>query len=208
MTDVDDGIVDIRGKSYVTVARRVKDFRDDHHDWTIKTKILSNADLIVVRATISDETGRVLATGTAEEERGRTQILSTSALEVAETSAVGRSLSLLGYLGSEIASAEDVAQAQARQEEAINETILKLKTHNAAVRDNIESIVAIKHYLLNDDYSSAYEAYNELDDDTKTAITLAPTKGGIFTTLEVKKIRSDEWSQARRGFHGLEIEDE
>ena len=204
----DDGTVAIHGKTYNTVAKRVKQFREDHPYWTISNNIISSNDVILIRAQISDEAGRVVSTGTAEEERGRTQILSTSALETCETSAVGRALSFLGYLGSEIASDEEIEQAKAQQEERINETILKLKAHNAAVRENIESIVAIKHYLLNDDYSSAYEAYNELDDETKTAITLAPTKGGIFTTLEVKKIRSDEWSEARRGFHGLEVADD
>jgi hypothetical protein len=204
----DDGTVEIHGKTYNTVAKRIKQFRDDHPHWTVGTKILSNADVILIRATIRDEGGRMVATGTAEEERGRTQILSTSALETCETSAVGRALAFLGYAGTEIASDEEIEQAKAQQAELVNETIVKLKTHNAAVRENIESIVAIKHYLLNDDYSSAYEAYSELDDDTKTAITLAPTKGGIFTTLEVKKIRSNEWSEARRAYHGLEAIDD
>jgi len=208
MTKRDDGTVDIHGKTYNTVAKRVKQFRDDHPYWTISTNIISSGDVILIRAQILDEGGRVVACGTAEEERGRTQILSTSALETCETSSVGRALSFLGYAGTEIASDEEIEQAKAQQEERINAVILGLRKHNQAVRENIESIVAIKTYLLNDDYSSAFEAYDELDDETKTDLRMATTKGGIFTIDEVKKIKSNDWTAARRAHYGLEVADD
>ena len=63
MTDMDTGTVEIHGKTYLTVARRIRDFRDKHPDYTISTKILSNADTVLVRATIRDHEGRTLATG-------------------------------------------------------------------------------------------------------------------------------------------------
>ena len=196
----DTGVVEIHGKSYLTVARRVRDFRDTNPLWTITSKILSSADVVQIKATIKDETGRVLATGFAEEVRGSTNILKTSALETCETSAVGRALAFLGLGGSEIAGAEEIANALEQQKEA--EQVELLKKHNAYVREHIESIVAIKAYLLNDDYSSAYEAWEEVPADDRVALWIAPSKGGIFTTEERAKFKSDEWAAARKQHHG------
>ena len=199
MTD-DSGIVEIHGKSYLTVAKRIRDFRDDHPEYSIVTKILSAAELIQIKASIKDPTGRVIATGLAEEERGRTSILTTSALETCETSAVGRALAIFGYLGSHIASAEEMENALAQQKE--QEGLERLQAHNRAVRDHIESIVAIKHYLLNDEYEAAYEAIAEIPDDDKRALWISSKSGGIWTTDERSAMKSNEWTAARKQHHG------
>lgn len=201
MSKQDTGVVAIHGKEYKTVALRIQEFRELHPNYSIETEVLGAGDLVQTKTTIRDEAGRVLATGLAEELRGSTNINKTSALENAETSAVGRALAFLGLGGTEIASADEVANAITQQAEY--EAVDRLKAHNAAVRDNLPSILAIKEFLAQNDYYAAYECYQELDDDTKAAITLAPTKGGIFTTGEVKQIRSDDWSQARKEFHNL-----
>ena len=39
-----DGLVEIHGKLYKTVALRVKEFRADHPDWSIEAKLLSSAE--------------------------------------------------------------------------------------------------------------------------------------------------------------------
>ena len=79
------------------------------------TEIISAAELVVMKATIQDEERRILATGHAEEKRGSTNINKTSALENAETSAIGRALAALGYGGTEYASADEVANAISQQ---------------------------------------------------------------------------------------------
>lgn len=197
----DEGIVDIHGKQYKTVARRIVDFRERHADYAVVTKVLSSADMVQVRATIKDATGMTLAVGHAEEVRGSTNINKTSALENAETSAVGRALAFLGMGGTEIASADEVANAITQQKEF--DMVEKIKKHNACVRDHFSSIMVIKESLAHDDYAVAYEAYQEIPDDDKHSLTLAPTKGGIFSTDEVKQLRSNEWTAARREYHGL-----
>ena len=196
----DSGVVNIHGKEYKTVALRVSEFREKHPDWSIKTKILSSADIVQIRASILDPNGRVVSTGLAEEVRGSTNINKTSALENAETSAVGRCLAFFGLGGSYIASADEVADAQKQQAEL--DAVERLKVHNAAVRDHIESVVAIKCFLLNDDYSAAYEAMSEIPQDDARAMWVATTAGGIWTTDERKKMKSDEWAQARKDHHG------
>ena len=118
------GIVNIRGKEYMTVALRVQNFREAHPDWSIVTQIVHrDADEVVMVATILNDQGRILATGHAEEKRKASQINSTSALENAETSAIGRCLSALGFGGSEFASANEVQNAVHQQNPGINKAI-------------------------------------------------------------------------------------
>ena len=106
------GIVNIKGKEYQTVALRVQKFREAHPTWALTSEVLfRDADCVVMKSIIADETGRVLATGHAEEYRKSSQINGTSALENAETSAHGRALAALGIGGTEFASANEVQNA-------------------------------------------------------------------------------------------------
>lgn len=106
------GTVDIHGREYKTVALRVDEFRADHPDWTIDPTIVeADERIVVMRCEILDENGRLRAAGQAEENRTDGKINRTSAMENCETSAVGRALAFLGYAGSEIASADEVASA-------------------------------------------------------------------------------------------------
>jgi hypothetical protein len=108
----DTGIVNIHGKEYQTVALRVKNFREKHPEFSLTTEIVSrDIEVVVMKATISDPAGRVLATGHSEEYRSSSKINATSALENAETSAIGRALAALGLGGTEFATADEVAHA-------------------------------------------------------------------------------------------------
>ena len=112
----DTGVVNIHGKQYQTVALRVKNFRDAHKDYSLTTEIVSrDAEVVVMKATILDEKGRVIATGHSEERRSASQINKTSALENAETSAIGRALAAFGLGGTEFATADEVANAITQQ---------------------------------------------------------------------------------------------
>lgn len=109
---IETGIVDIRGKQYETVALRVQKFRAAHPDKSLTTEMIVRDDeCVVMRAIIADEAGRVLATGHSEEYRKASQINRTSALENAETSAIGRALAAYGFGGTEFATANEVANA-------------------------------------------------------------------------------------------------
>lgn len=205
---VDDGTVEIHGKVYKTVAKRIQEFREQYPNCTIRTKVLDWGDVVRIRAAIYDQSGNVLATGHAEEIRGATNILKTSAVETCETSAIGRALGVLGLGGTAIASAEEMELALEQQ--ADNTGTERLIAHNAAVRDWIDHIVAIKSYLLTNEYGLAYEAFAEIDPDSIRALWVAPTKGGIFTTEERNKFKSNEWNDARKIHHNIteELADE
>lgn len=124
----DTGIVKIKGKDYKTVALRVQEFREQHDlaDWGIMTEIIGQTEThVTMKASVIfyDEASRacVVATGHAEEDRGASKLNRTSALENAETSAIGRALAFAGYGGTHIASAEEVQQALLAQEAKASE---------------------------------------------------------------------------------------
>ena len=110
------GVVNIHGKQYKTVALRVNEFRKDHPAFGLETELVQNTDLVIMKALIKDESGRVIATGYAEEKRNSTNINKTSALENCETSAIGRALAAFGLAGEEYASADEVANAINQQQ--------------------------------------------------------------------------------------------
>ena len=111
-------MIDIgRGKEYAEVPQKVKAFRKLFPNGSITTEIVHLADgMVVFKATMADEDGRILATGHAYEKENSTFINRTSFIENGETSAVGRAASFLN-LGSDtsIASAEEVLNAKAQQ---------------------------------------------------------------------------------------------
>ena len=112
----DSGIVNIHGKEYSTVAKRVSDFRDVYkQDLSIVTELVERDEQTVVMKASILKGDQVLATGYAEENRASSTINRTSALENAETSAVGRALAAFGMAGTEYASADEVAQAISQQ---------------------------------------------------------------------------------------------
>ena len=119
MNGLPEGVVRLGRKEYHTVAKRVNDFREAHgNDYGITTEIVTNNDLVTIRAVITArKDGFVIATGTAEEKRGSSQVNRTSALENCETSAIGRALAAFGIGGTEFASANEVQNAVHQQQE-------------------------------------------------------------------------------------------
>lgn len=108
----DTGITNIRGKEYHTVALRVSKFREAYPHYSLTASVVvRDQECVVMQAQIADETGRIVATGHAEEYRTSSQINRTSALENCETSAIGRALAAFGFGGTEFASANEVQNA-------------------------------------------------------------------------------------------------
>ena len=104
---------DIKGKEYAEVNQRIKAFRMCFPNGSISTEILALADgIVTMRATVCNEEGQVLGTGTAQEKETSSFINKTSYIENCETSAVGRALGMCGFgIDTSVASAEEVANA-------------------------------------------------------------------------------------------------
>lgn len=109
--------IPVKGKNYAMVPARVQAFRMMCPDGYIGTEIVDMHDgVVTMQATVKDETGKVLATGLAQEKETSNYINKTSYIENCETSAVGRALGMLG-LGSDeqMASAEELCNAITQQ---------------------------------------------------------------------------------------------
>tara|TARA_R100000808_G_C2143805_1_gene151578 strand:- start:688 stop:1341 length:654 start_codon:yes stop_codon:yes gene_type:complete len=121
--------VKVKGnKKYLMVKDRVEVFRKYYGlNLGIDTTVLHIDDSVVrVQAKIIDANNKVIGSGLAEEVRASSHITKTSALEVCESSAIGRALSSIGLHGGEYASAEEMLNAVKKQEK-VEESITKTK---------------------------------------------------------------------------------
>lgn len=110
----------IKGKEYAEVNQRVKAFRTLYPEGFITTEILCReGGLCIIKATVghyTDGKSVILATGTAYEKEGSSQINRTSYIENCETSAVGRALGMAGFgIDTSIASADEMNNALLQQ---------------------------------------------------------------------------------------------
>lgn len=112
------------GHIYTSVSYRTRMFREKFPAYGVNfievpyaegngaTQADPRGRFIKLRCEISDETGRLIAVGHAEEDRKFGPVNKTSGFENAETSALGRALACLGFLSDQYASAEEVEQAR------------------------------------------------------------------------------------------------
>ena len=104
------GVPQKGGKKYTQVVHRMEAFRSVlglgiGFDTQI---VVDDGKRVVIKAIATDKDGRILGSGFAEEIRGEGHVNKTSALENAETSAIGRCLASLGISGGEYASANEL----------------------------------------------------------------------------------------------------
>ena len=115
--------VNIKGKEYVEVNERLKEFRNNFKDYSLTTEIIElTPEYCVLKAVITDDKGVIRATGLAQETRESSYINKTSYVENCETSAWGRALGNFGIgIDSAICSADELiialdAQSQEKKE--------------------------------------------------------------------------------------------
>jgi hypothetical protein len=115
--------IDFKGKDYVPVNERIKEFYIQHPDWTIQTEIHTlDGARVVMKAVILDDTGKQRSNGHAYEREGSSFINKTSFIENCETSAIGRALGILGIgIDTSLASYEEVANAILQQDEMMTD---------------------------------------------------------------------------------------
>jgi deoxycytidylate deaminase len=202
----DDGKVNIHGKTYKTVALRMKEFREDERfdTYRLVTEVLPDSgNHVRVRAAIFDGDDCV-ATGHGEEERGSSNINKTSALENAETSSIGRALAFLhpDLAGTEIASADEVANALTNQamQDALEpvKAIMGLFREDGAAMDMVAGVMAHLDQIttvcsnhttladLSDEevhiLNAAKEIWQTASEAVQRILWVAPSKGGILST--------------------------
>jgi len=109
-----DKAISIKGKQYVLVSDRISYLAESVQDYSITTEVISSeGGTWVVKATLT--VGENVYTGHAQEVIGEGYINKTSALENAETSAVGRACAMAGIgVIDSIASIDEINKAENR----------------------------------------------------------------------------------------------
>ena len=141
--------VEIHGKQYATVNERIEELHKKYNGWvSINTELLeTQGDVVRMKAIVElkemvegQEVASNTFTGHAEEVIGSSMINKTSALENAETSAVGRALAFAGFqTDASIASADEVANAIVQQN-SMTRVVNQSQQNKASEFDTVEEL--------------------------------------------------------------------
>lgn len=176
--------VKIQGKDYVLVSDRILYFNENYENGSIHTELLTDPgnELIVIRATVFPDASNYHRkfTGYSQERVGEGFINKTSALENAETSAVGRALAMMGIgVIESIASADEINKA-------INHKVLTTNVESKfATPKQIEWLRKEARKV------SGFEHNDDVDKWIEETIGAMPQKLGIRSVMKaVERIQS------------------
>ena len=144
-------------KDYAEVFQKIKAFRMLFPMGSIYTEHeFIGEGVVLFKAFVKDDEGKLLGTGTAYEKEGSSFINQSSYIENCETSAIGRALSMCGIgIDLGVASYEEVANAMLNQEkpvekvegEVVKKTPKEKKEMIPGYPDKEEMIkIILKHY--------------------------------------------------------------
>src|SRR5688500_14246356 len=91
-----DDLIDLKGKPYLQTIHRSAWFREKHPEGSLPTEVVS-LDPVLVKASVYDSSGNLLATGHAGAVEKGSEIWKGKAVEKAETAALGRALGAAGF---------------------------------------------------------------------------------------------------------------
>jgi len=119
--------IKIHNNDYATVALRIGILRRNLGTAATISSTLEYQDekKVIVKAQVFID-DKLVSTGLAEELRAASRINQNSALENAETSAVGRALAMLCLTNDKIASAEEVSGAIVQSDQTLTEALTEL----------------------------------------------------------------------------------
>ncbi|MCT7473662.1 hypothetical protein [Aliarcobacter cryaerophilus] len=186
--------VDIKGKSYTQVSTRINVFRKYFPTASIETLITYNDDVRVIIQTKISLNDRIIATGYAEEVRGDGNYINqTSAVENCETSSIGRALSNLGLGGSEYASANELENALAQQEQIKQNN--NQRTTNQQTYQPQRQANQRQQYQHQNDFSNIINAGLQVIDNGDVLVV---SGDGIFEKKSIIKNAGFRWSGQNR----------
>ena len=177
--------INIKGKEYVTVNERLKEFRNSFKDYCLITEIVElGSDYATVKASVIDEKGTVRATGFAREVVAKSPINKFAFLENCETSAIGRALGNFGIgIDEAVCTADELLMKLSQDEkpektdfekDAANEmrasTIARKKGETVKPKGTLEErYTKACFYMMNNDGKpykrSVIDSLNTLYDD-------------------------------------------
>lgn len=191
--------ISVKGKDYVPVSERLK-YLANNCIYSINTdyEFFPEQKMWVVKATLSITNGNQVLTftGLAQEvESGNYKDVNhTSALENAETSAVGRACAMAGIgIDGGIASADEVVKAINRVDEVGEEARLKLlsmlENTTYEERQKEQLAVRIEGILKQEDFDKAYNNLlaNQIEDKDRIAMGMNYNQSDIKKSLKAMK---------------------
>ena len=153
--------IDIKGKKYVLVSDRVIYFNETYPNWSIATERFTQDWMEIVKATITPDCEKPTRVFTwySQAKWGDWFINKTSALENAETSAVGRALAMMWiWVIDSIASVDEINKAENTAKSQ------KSYTKESAFQRAYNNVEFIKQCLNEDDFIEKVKAHIELDE--------------------------------------------
>ena len=135
--------INIKGKDYITVNERLKEFRNNFKDYSLTTEIIElGQDNCTMKATITDDKGVVRATGFAREVIAKSPINKFAFVENCETSAIGRALGNFGIgIDTAICTADELLMkmAQEQHEKTPAQKASETRAKNKATKAEVEA---------------------------------------------------------------------
>lgn len=189
----------IKGKDYVPVSERIK-YLAANYNYSINTdyEYFPEQKMWVVKATLTILKGdrTQVFTGLAQEVESSNykDVNHTSALENAETSAVGRCIAFMGVgIDGGIASADEVVKAINRVDEVGEEARLQLLTmlENTTYEERQKEQLAIRieSILTQSEWEKAYNNLeaNKIQDKDRIAMGMTYNQTDIKKSLKAMK---------------------
>lgn len=189
----------IKGKDYVPVSERIK-YLAANYNYSINTdyEYFPEQKMWVVKATLTILKGdrTQVFTGLAQEVESSNykDVNHTSALENAETSAVGRCIAFMGIgIDGGIASADEVVKAINRVDEVGEEARLQLLTmlENTTYEERQKEQLAIRieSILTQSEWEKAYNNLeaNKIQDKDRIAMGMTYNQTDIKKSLKAMK---------------------
>lgn len=166
-----DKAISIQGKAYVLVSDRIVYFNETYKTGAINTELVSDpmSDIVIVKATVWPDGMKELDrhfTGHSQAVKGAGFINKTSALENAETSAVGRALAMMGIgVIDSVASVDEINKAKGTDPDlAKKKAELFVAFKNAGITDFDKQKTYLSKVLDKETVDSVAEANKVIKD--------------------------------------------
>ena len=164
--------INIKGKDYITVNERLKEFRSNFKDYSLTTEIVElGQDNCTMKATITDDKGVVRATGFAREVVAKSPINKFAFVENCETSAIGRALGNFGIgINTAICTADELLMKLAQEQATPQDKAKATRSVNKEIKttDIDQRIKDWTTYFSNHEWSKpADDSFNKFLEDAK-----------------------------------------
>lgn len=157
--------INIKGKEYVTVNERLKEFRKTHKDYSLVTEIIElGADFCTMKASVIDDKGVIRATGYAREVIAKSPINKFAYVENCETSAIGRALGNFGIgIDEAVCTADELVMklSQGQETTAKNDFEASAKAEKSAKTKALNKLSEIGEYTEPKPKKTLEQRYNE-----------------------------------------------